>query len=129
MMHIYVVLLEKLNFLHNYRVKECLNASNEFDSWVVLGHFDMMHAYELKQEGNLFEVISQNNQKMVSTNSTRNYFHPLFLLSDRNDEEFWNMLKTDYIAIARIHFSSSINVNQSYQALSEKLKTHKTDQG
>lgn len=120
-MHIYVILLEKFDSLH----KGCYENGLGTDSlgrWITLGHFDVMRAYELNWNGNLFETINQNNQNRIMGDTLHCHSHPLFLLSTEEEDLVWKSRKNSYIAVARIHFSRSIQANNSYDQLARNLK-------
>lgn len=129
-MNAYVVLLRKLTTmgpqeLYPREMLSILANGDALGSWVALGHFDTMCAYELqpKQRG-LFGAINKNAQALASYNDKSGYSHPLYLISDRDDRDFWRDSKP-FAAVLRIHFAESVHVHDAF----EKVTTDLTKNG
>lgn len=91
-----------------------------YSHWISLGHFDEIFVYEVDANENLFASI-QAEKRIISDHSDASaYYHPLFLVSSRNkvnekEKNYW------FIAVVRIHFSSSQGLTTQFDKLSELI--------
>lgn len=139
-MRVYVALLEKVETLRCGCFTEDSSLSVGGKRWIVMGHFDAMRTYELDLRGrNLFEAMEESNRRIAQAQRSDRYLHPLYLISTEEDggevtegdsedtgENFgkgwlWN---DPYLAIARVHFSKSVDANETFRAVRKKLKKH-----
>ena len=123
-MSVYVALLEKVEILNAGCFDESGMPVENSKSWITLGHFDAMHTYELELENkNLFQAIHQNNKMISKLQRDNRYFHPLYMISSSDVQQFWENL-CPFFAIVKIHFVESANTNQAYGQLLSKLSEH-----
>lgn len=123
-MKIYVALLEKVTNLCGGCFDGGIPFWGDAKKWIVLGHFDAMHTYELRRDREtLFEAIRRNNQRISKAQQSNRYFHPLYLILTEKDGCSWSC-ENPYLAIARVHFSKSVDVNNTFSALKRRLSTH-----
>ncbi|MEY8388919.1 hypothetical protein AALC17_16840 [Oscillospiraceae bacterium 38-13] len=123
-MKVYVALLEKIGALRSGCFEECLTPTENRETWITLGHFDAMHTYELNLENqNLFQAIHQNNARISTIQRDDRYFYSLYLLSPE-DNDFLCEKNTPFLAIAKLHFAESVNINQAYSDLLKDLDDH-----
>lgn len=126
-MNAYVVLLRKLvtigpQELFPGELLRSFAGGDVMGSWVALGHFDTMHAYELQPEPRgLFEAINQNAHRMAAQRDEVGYSHPLYLISDRDDRDFWRTCEP-FIAVLRIHFAESVHVHDAFGRITADLR-------
>lgn len=130
-MKLRVILLEKITSLN----KGCFEypramPDTTMGPWIVLGHFDAMYTYELPIEASgVLGAICSNNQSISKYNSEHSYFHPLYLLSNDNDSEFWDEGKHQwFMAVVRIHYADTIDTMRFRQMLEIHLRQDATDQ-
>lgn len=130
-MSIHVILLEKIRTLSPGCFEKDFD-QDILDSWIALGHFDAIYAYELKQENkNLFQVIADNNRRIAQANSGDCYYHPLYLISPKGeqaDDAFWTA-SLSYFAVARVHFAESVSAHASseFEFLKAKIQQDTQD--
>lgn len=75
--------------------------------WIAQGRFDFIWACERQKcNGNVFRYIKTYNEILSWNSCPDAYYHPIYLLSDLDDSEFWNA-EMWFMAIARVHFSTS----------------------
>lgn len=123
-MSVYVALLEKIETLDTDCFEGHGALASDAKSWIALGHFDAMHTYELKLENkNLFQAIQQNNRKISKFQQDNRYFHPLYMISSEDTQQFWENLGP-FFAIVKIHFADSVNSDHAYEQLLKKLQEH-----
>lgn len=117
-----VILLKKTSLINDKEYKTKLELKYPVEGpWVTLGHFDAMYSYALNVEGqNVFTAIRENNYIIAKEINESNYYHPLYLLSNENDSEFWKK-STWFMAVTRIHFKSSILDSKEVDALSDYI--------
>lgn len=126
-MNAYVVLLRKLVAMgpqefYPKGMLELLANGDALGSWVALGHFDTMYAYELQSEQRgLFEAINKNAQVLTSYNDKSGYSHPLYLISEQDDRDFWRDPEP-FAAVLRIHFAESVHVRNAFEEVTIDLK-------
>ena len=126
-MNAYVVLLRKITTIGPQELcpGELLRSFAERDvmsSWVALGHFDTMHVYELQPDSRgLFEAINQNTHRMAAQRDKSGYSHPLYLISDQDDRDFWCDFKP-FVAVLRIHFAESVHVHDAFERITADLR-------
>lgn len=123
-MSVYVALLEKIEELK----AGCFEASRApvqgGKRWITLGHFDGMRTYELETENkNLFQAIAQNNKKIARLQQDSRYLYPLYMISSEDARHFWEDLHP-FFSVVKIHFAESVNSDDSYEQLLEKLPEH-----
>lgn len=129
-MNLRVVLLKRTAMLH----KDCYKAALDLPEkalgpWVTMGHFDTMYSYQLNTDNqNIFSKIRDNNNQISAMNNADQYFHPLYLLTDRDDSQFWSV-KSWYMAVTRIHLNSTVNEADVYTTMAEHIHNICNDKG
>ncbi len=108
-MNLRVILLKKTTLLHKDQfTKKLLLGTSDLKPWVTMGHFDAMYSYQLDTKNrNIFAVIHKNNSDVASMNNEDNYYHPLYLLTNQDDTDFWQ-IDSWFMAVTRIHLASTI---------------------
>ncbi len=142
-MRVYVALLEKVETLRCGCFTEDSSLPVGGKRWIVMGHFDAMRTYELDLRGKtLFEAMGENNRQIAQAQRSDRYLHPLYLISTEEDggegtegdrggagegsDRGWSW-NAPYLAIARVHFSKSVDANKTFRAVREKLKAHEKE--
>lgn len=122
-MSLRVVLLKRTASLHKDCYKETLQlAGQQLTPWVTMGHFDSIYSYQLDSSGNnIFSTIRDNNNQVAAMNDSNRYFHPLYLLTQEDDSDFWKE-KFWYLAVVRIHLESTVNDGKIYERLGGRIK-------
>lgn len=122
-MKLRVILLEKIASME----KDCFCKNNNIlpknaiGPWITLGHFDATYTYELNvRDADIFMGIKKSNQTISAYNSGESYFHPLYVLYEDNDEEFWRS-QTWYLAVVRIHYALSTDIAMLNSCLKNAL--------
>lgn len=119
-MSLQVVLLKKTTLLDkNQLEKPLILGGKTLRPWVVMGHFDAMYVYQLDTKNrNIFTAIHENNSDVVAMNDENTYYHPLYLLTQQDDTDFW---KQDnwFIAVTRIHLASTVTESDEVEELCE----------
>lgn len=118
---LYVVVLEKISRLQAKCFEKEEGFSRNEEVWITMGHFDAMHTYEVNMEKGLFQAIEENNKVIFERQKSGRYFHPLYLISTEG-EELGLTGESPFVAVARIHFSESVDSEKTYNELRNKLK-------
>lgn len=123
-MSVYVALLEKIETPDAGCFEKFEKLEENGKDWIVLGHFDALHTYELKlNHRNLFQAIQDNNKKISELQQISRYFNPIYMISSESAEQFWSQ-PHPFLAIVKIHFADSVETEQAYQELLGKLPSH-----
>lgn len=121
-MSLQVVLLKKTTLLDKSQFEKPLKLGGRMlRPWVVMGHFDAMYVYQLDTKNrNIFTAIHENNSDVVAMNDENTYYHPLYLLTQQDDTDFW---KQDnwFIAVTRIHLASTVTEPDEIEELSKYI--------
>lgn len=121
-MKLRVILLEKIaSITKDCYTRHTMMPAEHQGPWIILGHFDAMYTYCFDTaDSNVFQEVYQSNQIIASYNSGQSYFHPLYLLSEEDDESFW---KTDSwcMAVVRVHYAFSAHIASLHTSLKELL--------
>lgn len=127
-MTIYSIVLEKFSKLD----KDCfcgltrLSISKPLGAWAVLGHFDAMYTYKhnLNQQ-RIFTEIDLNNKMLEQYGHKGSFIHPLYIIPEKDEEEredqFWKG-NSPFWAVARIHFSDSVNITDKRCCIKQELE-------
>lgn len=123
-MRLRVILLEKIASLDKDCFTRCAMEHRRLQGpWITLGHFDAMYTYPLDANSHhIFQAVSDNNQKITACNSGERYYHPLYVLTDKeeSDSAFW-AADAWCIAVSRIHYEPNTNIRSLHKALMELL--------
>ncbi len=123
-MRVYVALLEKVEALRGGCFENDGSLPSKGKKWIVMGHFDAMRTYELDMTGKtLFEAMRDSNKQLAQAQRSDRYLHPLYLIAPEEDGARW-FCDDPFLAIARVHFSRSVDANATFLTVSEKLKAH-----
>ena len=108
-MNLRAILLKKTTLLHKDQFAEMLQLGKlALKPWVTMGHFDAIYSYRLDTENrNIFAVIHENNSIVTAMNDENTYYHPLYLLTDLDDTNFWEQ-DSWFLAVTRIHLASTV---------------------
>lgn len=108
-MNLRTVLLKKTTLLCESQFSEGLQLNKMIlKPWVTLGHFDAMYTYQLDTKNqNVFATIHENNSLVAAMNDENTYYHPLYLLTDLPDKDFWEQ-DSWFMAVTRIHLTSTV---------------------
>lgn len=123
-MNLRVILLERMSKLKT----GCFDTPKMFPQetlgpWLALGHFDAIYTYGLGTEQNIFSAFGDSSSQVSMYNDDRRYFHPLHLISERDDTLFWDT-PSWYLSIARIHLSQDAGpISEIVGKLGSKSKT------
>ena len=113
------------------------------DTWLVLGHFDIMRLSSLDDEnGNCFRLIENHqsgaflrrNSSERNENDASPYLHPVYLVSSAVSSEggkenvFWALEKA-FIGVVRIHFLAITDVEESRKKLTEEILSKAAKEG
>lgn len=123
-MRLRVILLEKIASMDKDCFTRCaMEHQGRQGPWITLGHFDAMYTYQLDANSrHIFQAVSDNNQKITACNSGERYYHPLYVLTDKeeSDSAFWKM-DAWCMAVSRIHYEPNTDIRSLHTALMELL--------
>lgn len=123
-MRVYVALLEKVEALRGGCFEDDGSLPSEGKKWIVMGHFDAMRTYELGLGGKtLFEAMRDSNRQLAQAQRSDRYLHPLYLISPEDNSAKWSC-NDPYLAIARVHFSGSVDATKTFGTVEKKLREH-----
>lgn len=120
-MNVYLVLLRRFTSLRD----ASLGQGDGVDGpWMALGHMDAMYtkALDLSRDG-VFQAIQKSNRAITAHQDKAGYLHPLYLVTQQNDGEFWKLDKDrPYLAVVRVHFSASV-ADKSFRQVQTELES------
>lgn len=121
-----VVLLKKALNRCDHCKEDWIN--NAYTHWIALGHFDDMFIYSLDCSKGFFEQIQKDKAKVLNHNDDDAYYHPLYVIPFGN-ANIKNDNKSIFIAIVRIHFTSSkdltVQFKNTYDSINTTLRNNK----
>lgn len=118
-MYANVVLLKKLLDSSNENTSEWL-PRGQYTRWETMGHFDEIYIYPIEITENFMDSIKKDKDRVAVHNSASVYYHPLYMISDSNNNPL-QMQDKWYCAIVRIHFGSSLNLVNQFSILSKDI--------
>lgn len=122
MKNLRVILLKKSTTLGLQKLDPPPLVADPVNCWIAQGRFDAIWSCKPPTEqGNVFWRMHKCNEVLADHSTPECYYHPLYLLSEEDDSDFWRNAKW-FLAIVRIHFSQSVPKKEQYKDLSEKLR-------
>lgn len=114
-MNVYVAMLEKKSALCTGCYENTLlRQMGKNRSWISLGHFDAIYTYPLETRNRgMFEALKENNQNVFNQSNEKEYFHSLYMLTNRDDRVFWEK-ECSFLGIIRVHFATTRKTNEAF---------------
>lgn len=114
-MNVYVAMLEKKTALCNGCYENATSRQmGKNRSWISLGHFDAIYTYSLETRNRgMFEALKENNQLVFTQSNEKEYFHSLYMLTNRDDRVFWKK-ECPFLGIIRVHFATTRKTNEAF---------------
>lgn len=123
MKNLRVILLKKSTVMGLQNLEQPPLQPDPENCWIAQGRFDAIWSCKPPvEQGNVFWRMHKCNEAIVKKNTTECYYHPVYLLSNEDDSDFWEDIRC-FLAIVRIHFSESVPGGNVHEILSEKLRS------
>ena len=91
---------------------------NNYIRWIALGHFDDIYTYKVEKDSScsFLENMKKDKEKILQHNNSVAYYHPIYLIPNSDhllckDGDRW------FIALVRIHFSQSVDLDNQFNEL------------
>lgn len=103
----------------------CLNAADWINKphtrWISFGHFDEILIYKTDAQSDFLSSIAKDKAYISSNSDAATYYHPLYLMLEV-DKALTNHNERWFIAIVRIHLSSSQRLTEQFRILCNSLE-------